>query len=181
MAATLSQKNGFSLALEALASSSEPDPSPEIAFGVRCGPLGGRGILEPKGIDGGGLGGARPVLGRGGGRGPGLAPGGIGGGGGRGAILAEAEFIAGGGAGGGGGLALIGAGGSGGRGCALPGGDFKGGNPGLEIPTLPGGSGRSELVLPDVSEDSAEALVVPATAPNDDFPSEEICRTLDSI
>ena len=186
MAATLSQKNGFSLALEALASSSEPDPSPEIAFGVRCGPLGGRGIFEPKGSDGGGLGGPRPVLGGGGGRGPGLTPaGGIGGGGGPGGrvpTLAEAGFIEGGGAGGcGGGLALIGAGGSGGRGSALPGGDFKGGNPGGEIPTLPGGSGSCELVLPDVSEDSVEALAAPATAPNDDFPSKEICTALDSM
>ncbi|KAK8506418.1 hypothetical protein V6N12_034150 [Hibiscus sabdariffa] len=75
--------------------------------------------------------------------------------------------------GGGGGLALMGAGGSGGRGSALSGECFKGGKLDGKAPILPGGSGSNGLVLPDISEDSAEALVAAATAPNDDLPSKE--------
>ena len=124
------------------------------------------------------------MLGGGGLGGPALAPGGRGGGGGPGGrelTLAEAGFIGGGGGGGGGGLAPIDAGGSGVKRSALPGGGFKGGNPAGEVPNLPGGNGSCELVLPDVSEDSAEALEAPATAPNDDFPSKEIRRSLGSM
>lgn len=102
-----------------------------------------------------------------------MAPDGGGGGGGPGGwgpTLAEAGILDGGGAGGGGGaLALIGAGGAG------------GGNPGGEGATLPGGNGSCDMVLPDVSVDSPEALAAPAAAPNDDFPSKEICRASDSM
>lgn len=92
MARTLSQKNGFSLVLGALASPSAPAPSLEDE--CFC-PRGGLGTFEPDGIGGGGRG-AGPPLGGGGGGGPGF-------GGGGGALGAGAGAGGGRGAGGGGG------------------------------------------------------------------------------
>ena len=182
MARTLSQKNGFNLALGASASSSIPAPSLDAVLEGCFDPRGGRGTFGPEGIGGGGRG-AEPPIGGGRVRGPGFTLGAIGGGGGgpggRGPVLLD-DFAGAGGAGGGGGgvePALLGgglrlAGGSGGSGSALPGGGFKKGL----LPVPPGGCGTGVFILLS-PEDLAAAL----TAPNDILSSSDTLRASDLL
>lgn len=193
-ARTLSQKNGFNLAL------GTPDSS--ISSSPEAKGFGGRGGFAPLGANGGGRGGAIPLLGGGGGRGPALPgagggggggpggrhefPGGLGGGGGGGGGAAAAA--AGGGGGGGGGLAMLDGGlkdegRSGGRGTALPGGGFKGGMISGVTGTAPGGGGTKPLVLPAIFVDPKDELFGIPVAPKDGgpcievrAPSETMCR-----
>lgn len=182
-ARTLSQKNGFNLALGTPDSSISSSPKPKG--------LGGRGGFAPLCANGGGRGGAIPLLGGGGGRGPALPGIGGGGGGGPGGRTEFPGGLGGGGAGGGGGgggLAMLDGGlkdegRSGGRGTALPGGGFRGGKISEVTGTAPGGGGTKPLLLPAIFVDPKDELLAIPAAPKDGGPcievrppSETMCR-----
>lgn len=177
-ARTLSQKNGFNLAL--LAPSSILPSSPNF---------GARGGFAPFGATGGGRGAAAPLLrGGGGGRGPALLPGAGGGGGGtpggQTAFPGGLEDGGGAGGGGGGGPAMLdgalkdeggsGGRGSGGRGTALPGGGFRGGIIFEVTGTAPGGGGNKPLVPSAIYDDPKDDLLAIPAAPKDGGPCTEV-------